>query len=215
MVKPVYKRTRDGTTEFFGAYMHEYGKNKKSQRIGIHAKTEDDDSASEVTQYAIEKGEPITDHSRPSSKTITLSILIEEDTMAKANKVWVKLNKWRFDGTQVVFKGAVVYYKHLQIEDLTRHGEKYTSTIEATMSLKFVHFAKTSVIKKKGKTSKGKRAKTGGTKSEKTKKQYRTTKRGDTYWGYHQETGASIANLRKWNKYADRSIPIGVRVRVK
>ncbi|WP_047021403.1 phage baseplate protein [Levilactobacillus brevis] len=151
MVKPVYKRTRDGTSEFFGAYMHEYGNNKVSQRIGIHAKTEDDDSASEVTQYAIEKGEPITDHSRPTSKTITLSILIQEDTMAKANKVWSKLNKWRFDGTQVVFKGAVVYYKHLQIEDLTRHGEKYTSTIEATMSLKFVHFAKTSRIKKKGK----------------------------------------------------------------
>ena len=215
MVKPVYKRTRDGTFEFFGAYMHEYGKNKVSQRIGIHAKTEDDDSASEVTQYAIEKGEPITDHSRPTSKTITLSILIQEDTMAKANKVWAKLNKWRFDGTQVVFKGAVVYYKHLQIEDLTRHGEKYTSTIEATMSLKFVHFAKTSRIKKKGKKSNGNKKPTGSTKSAQTKGTYRKTKAGDTYWGFHQSFGTSIATLRKWNKYPDRKIPIGVRVRVK
>nr|WP_243676783.1 LysM domain-containing protein [Secundilactobacillus collinoides] len=42
-----------------------------------------------------------------------------------------------------------------------------------------------------------------------------TTKPGDTYYKFAQKYNVSVAQLRKWNKYADRSIPVGVKIRVK
>jgi len=217
LVKATYKKKKKGRTEYYGAYMHVFGKNKMADRIGLHALTEDESNTNTATQYPIEGHNAVTDHVRRESKVMTFSILIDEGTMAKSNKIYRKLNDWGFHGKLLVFKGATMYFQHVVITNLTKHGESLETGIECSLELTYVYFTKSSVIKKGSVKNNGKKGSGGssGSTSPKKKGQYRTSKKGDSYWLYHQKTGASIANLRKWNKYPDRAIPIGVRVRIK
>lgn len=216
-VKPTYKRKKNGRTEYFAGYLKIVGSKKKADKIGLHSKTEDETNTQTVTQYPIEGHNAVTDHVRRESKTITLDVLLDEGTMAATDKLFAKINNWGFRGKLLSYRGASMYIDHCVISSLTKHGETYVSAMECTIELTYVYFVTTSVIKhKKSKKSKGKKTtKSGKTKTKSKKKVYRKVKRGDTYWLYHIQTGTSIANLRKWNKYPDRRIPIGVKVRVK
>ncbi|CAJ1226674.1 LysM peptidoglycan-binding domain-containing protein [Lactiplantibacillus xiangfangensis] len=215
--KPTYKRKKAGKTEKFAGFLKRVGSKKKADKIGLHSLTEDETNTQSVTQYPVDGHNAVTDHVRRESKVISLTVRLDEGTMAKTVKVYNKLNYWGFKGIELQYHGAGIAVGHCVISSLAKHIEKYQTAMDVTIELTYVYFVTTSVIKhKKAKKKKGKReAKSSKSKSKKSKKKYVRVKRGDTYWLYHQKTGASIASLRKWNKYPDRRIPIGVRVRIK
>ncbi|HEM2532857.1 TPA: LysM peptidoglycan-binding domain-containing protein, partial [Listeria monocytogenes] len=82
---------------------------------------------------------------------------------------------------------------------------------EITVSLRDLRRASTPWVRKKKKSS----GKKQSVKSKKSPGTYITVKKGDCYWKWWKRYGTSIAQLRKWNKWPDRRIPIGKRARVK
>lgn len=219
MVKATYTRKINGRTESFGGYLKIVGSNKTADKVGLHAITESETNTQEVSQYAIEApNNAITDHVRRTSKIINLTIRLDEGTMAKTDALYKKLQTWSRQGKEVEYRGASMHLDHCVMSNIGKSAEKYVSAMDLTIELTYVYFAKTSVITHKAaKKKKGKKVvkKPKKKAKKKSKAVYRRTKRGDTYWGFHMQVGTSIAQLRKWNKYPDRRIPIGVKLRIK
>lgn len=215
MVKATYTRKVNGRTERFAGYIKLWGSNKTADKVGLHTISEAEANTQEVSQYPIQGHNTVADHVRRTSKIITLTIRLDEGTMSKTEAVYFKLQTWARQGKEVSYRGAAMHVENCVISNISKTVEKYASAIDLNLELTFIYLVRSSVIKhKKAKKKKGKKV-AKKPKKKKSKKVYKRTKRGDTYWGFHMQVGTSIAKLRKWNKYPDRRIPIGVKLRIK
>jgi LysM repeat protein len=166
-----------------------------------------------VTSYPTEKGLPITDSVQRQPKTFTITGKILGKNYTEAMKVYNALEKKQNAGTVVTYVGRTTA-KNVVI---TSMQPTFDSTIGngmgITIELQEIRIAKSPYVKKK--TTKKKSGKKSKSNTKKTTKVYHKVKKGDTYWGLWKKYGTPIATLRKWNKYPDRRIPIGVKLRVK
>ncbi|EAC5079571.1 LysM peptidoglycan-binding domain-containing protein [Listeria monocytogenes] len=160
-----------------------------------------------ITDNPVETGSPVSDHVQRETKTLEISGFL---LGSSAEKDYATLKSYAEKGTIVTFKGRV-YFKNVLISNLSKSYNTVKNGFEITVSLRDLRRASTPWVRKKKKSS-------GKKQSSKTKKSagtYITVKKGDCYWKWWKRYGTSIAQLRKWNKWPDRRIPIGKRARVK
>ncbi|HFK7038839.1 hypothetical protein AWL03_14525 [Listeria monocytogenes] len=160
-----------------------------------------------ITDNPVETGSPVSDHVQRETKTLEISGFL---LGANAEKDYATLKGYAEKGTIVTYQGRV-YFKNVLISNLSKNYNTVKNGFEITVSLRDLRRASTPWVRKKKKSS-------GKKQSSKTKKSagtYITVKKGDCYWKWWKRYGTSIAQLRKWNKWPDRRIPIGKRARVK
>lgn len=165
-----------------------------------------------TTSYPVEEGFPITDSVQRQPKTYSVSGRIVRKTAKEAETVATAIENLQNKGKMVKYVGRIKASDVL----ITNFNRSYDVTIANgyTMSLEMqqIRIAKTPYVKKKTKK------KVSGKKTVKKKDSgpvYHKVKKGETYWKMMKTYGTSLDQLRKWNKYPDRRIPIGVKLRVK
>lgn len=170
-------------------------------------------NAVNVTSYPTEKGLPITDSVQRQPKTFTITGKILGKNYTEAMKVYNALEKKQNAGTVVTYVGRTTAKNVVIISMQPTFDSTIGNGMSISIELQEIRIAKSPYVKKK--TTKKKSGKKSTSKTKKTTKVYHVTKRGDCYWKMWKKYGTSVATLRKWNKYPDRRIPIGVKLRVK
>lgn len=181
----------------------------------IHNLSETSDSSVNVTSYPVEKGMPLNDSVQRNPDTFSVSgkILNKSNKVRDAGKKYTKIKTLMEKGKVVKYVGRMSISNVL----ITNLSRSYSSSVgngfEFNMSMQKVRVATTPYRKKK--TTKKSSGKKSVTSKKSTNKKYHTVKKGNTYWSLSRKYGSTINQLRKWNGYPDRRIPIGVKLRVK
>lgn len=184
----------------------------KLDKYQIYGEQESVSNTVNVTSYPVEKGFPITDSVERKPKTLSVSGYILGKRAKDADTIAAAIEKLQNKGKLVSYVGR------MKVSDviITKFDRDYSADIANGFSCSFdlqeIRIAKTPYVKKKTKKKvSGKKT----VKKKKSTKVYHKVKPGDTYWGMWKKYGTPINTLRKWNKYPDRRIPIGVKLRVK
>ena len=194
--------------------------------VFIFATSEADANTNTVTQYPIDSQEPVVDHSRPESKTITISgYLFGQEA---AERLWGgsendvsgsglphktvqaqyrNILDWMWQGTELVYKSDWaneqnatkanhIYWKHCVISDFSKTLEKPYKDVMP------ISMTLTVINKAMAKTY------TTPVKNNKGQKtlagtyvgaKYITVKYGMTYWDLAKKYHTTVSQLRKWN----------------
>lgn len=191
----------------------------KLDTITLHIEKEDENHKVEATMYPVEKGEPFTDHvaKRPSEYKLT-GYIVSDNFEAEVNKLIDMMEK----GKVVKYVGKMTAFDVIILDISGAHSSEIANGLAINISLRKIRITKTAWVKsppaqkpaRKPPTQSGKKKPV-----EKTPKKdtavYHVMKKGQTYWYLYEKYGTSIPALRSWNKYPDRSIPIGAKLRVK
>lgn len=184
-----------------------YGYDSTSDKVVFLFDTEVSETRSSTgTQNSVDKGDPIMDHSALSTMTVTITAKLMSETMHDLNEQYNTLKEWQKNQV-VTFKGEI-YWAHSMITDLSKtystpatitnnkdyNGHSFSLNISITLT--YVKFAKVKFTKAKGKKSTSSSGKKGPSKKTGT---YITVKYGMTYWGLAQKYHTTVAQLRKWN----------------
>ncbi|CAM3084938.1 LysM repeat-containing protein [Lactobacillus bombicola] len=174
---------------------------------------ENEDNATDLTTWAVDKGAPRKDYARTSSKTITITGLITGDTSQEAENKYAKLEAWKMHHYELTYKGRI-YYQHLILTGLNRSYDGYRDNIKCNLTFQFAYAAKvTTSTNKKSKKKTSKSSKT--TRGSRNKKYAAITlKPGNTLWGLSQKYGKSVAWLQKVNHIKGTTIYTGKKLRV-
>lgn len=182
--------------------------------VSLHVEKETENYKVDVTEYAVEKGEPFTDHVSKRSPEFTLTGYIISKKYETDKKKLI----------DIMNKGQIVKYVGKMSASnvvITNISGGHTSSVKNGMtfdiSLKRIRIATTSWKKKKPiqkKPTESGKKKPVSKKPPSTKK-YHVVKAGDTYWALARKYKTTVNQLRTWNRYKDRFIPIGVKLRVK
>lgn len=192
----------------------------KIHNYHIDSMQETFNSSVNVTAYPVEDGLPLNDSVQRNPDTFSISgKILDKGKVKNSNDKRKHLKNLMNDGK------AIKYVGRLNAKDvlITSFSGTYTSSVgngfEFTMELQKVRITKTPYIKKKTKkktsgkkTVKSNKGKAG---TGKALKKYHTVKPGENYSIIAKKYGTTIAALRKLNKWPDRSIPAGGRMRVK
>lgn len=174
--------------------------------ISLLIEKEDDSASVDATSYPVEVGIPMTDHVEQKPDEFSLSGFL----LGKSYKTdYEYLKKCMNNGTILSYVGRNIA-KNVIILDLSGSMDSSIANgKDISIKLRQIRIASTPWVK----------VKNSGKKKPVTTKPsgavYHLVKKGDTYWDMWKKYGTSIAQLRKWNKYPDRRIPIGVKLRVK
>lgn len=188
----------------------------KINNYKIHNATESGDNSVNVTSYPVEKGMPLNDSVQRNPDTFTVSgkILNKSKKVKDAGEKYTKIKTLMEKGKIVKYVGRMKISNVL----ITNMSRSYSSSVangfDFNISMQKVRVATTPYRKKKSKKkTSGKKNVTS--KKKTTTRKYHTVKKGNTYWSLSRKYGSTINQLRKWNGYPDRHIPIGVKLRVK
>jgi LysM repeat protein len=177
------------------------------KKVEIFAESENENISNKVAQYPVQNGQPVVDHTQRESKTWEFTGKIFGKNQSDIDKKYQQLISWQYHGDLLTYRGAIKH-SNIIIETLEKTYEDggMKNALTVTINLRHVRKVKSS-FKKKQKPATPPKKKKKGT--------YVTVKAGNTYWGWMMKYGTSINQLRKWNKWPDRRIPIGARARVK
>ncbi|MBG9783589.1 phage baseplate protein [Shouchella lehensis] len=174
-------------------------------RVKLVIERESDGLDLDVTSFPVEKGSPLTDHVRKNPETMTISgFLLGPNAVSDYN--WLVNQR----GKQITYTGRKVF-KNVLISNISRDVGEYQNGFSITVELKEVRIAKTPFVKKAVKNN-GNKQKSN---TKKDTKKYHVMKWGQTYSHLRMWYGTSLNQLRAWNKYPDRRIPTGAKLRVK
>jgi len=176
-------------------------------KVQLLIEKESDSKSIEATSYPVEKGVAMTDHVEKKHGELSLSgYIIGPNYKADKEYLQNEMNK----GTMFTYVGRNVA-KNVIITSIDGDVDANIANGTAiSIKLQEIRIANTPWVK----------VKNGGKKKPVTTKPpispvYHLVKKGDTYWDCWKRYGTSIPQLRAWNKYPDRRIPIGVKLRVK
>ncbi|MEH7214785.1 LysM domain-containing protein [Priestia megaterium] len=175
--------------------------------ITVLIEKEDDSSSIEATSYPVEKGIPMTDHVEQKPDEFSLSGVLNGPTHAADYEY---LKKCMRSGTILTYVGRNIA-KNVIILDINGSVDANNANgKDVSIKLRQIRIASTPWVK----------VQNNGKKKPVTTKPpatpvYHLVKKGDTYWMCWKRYGTSIPQLRAWNKYPDRRLPIGVKLRVK
>ncbi|WP_239256690.1 LysM peptidoglycan-binding domain-containing protein [Listeria ilorinensis] len=162
-------------------------------------------TAAEATQYPVEQGTPISDHVQVQNKTLSITGFL---LGSSAEQDYLKIHDFVQKGTVVTWRGRV-YFHDVLVNSIIKDYDTIENGMAVTISITTLRRASSPWVQKK--TSSGKKQTT----SKSQAGTWITVKKGDCYWKWWKQYGTSIAQLRSWNKWPDRKIPIGARARVK
>jgi LysM repeat protein len=176
--------------------------------VNVFSLSEHEEINIDVSTHPVEDGSPITDHSQMQSKNFTFSGWITGNDQSDIDAKYQQLLDWSTGGTIVSYHGAIRQYQKLLISNLSKDYDDggYQNAIKFSIELTRVRTVKVTWNKN---VNAGKKQATppAGV--------YVTVVAGNTYWGWWVQYGTSIDQLRAWNGWPDRFIPIGARARVK
>lgn len=177
----------------------------KIGKIKLVNSREDENVAVEISSRPVEQGAPISDHVQQQNRTLRVSGYL---IGSSAERDYRDLSRWARSGKIITYRGRV-NFKDVLISNVTRGYEDIKNGMEISLSITTVRRAKRSWVRRPSNAGRQQAtpSKTTGT--------FVTVKAGNTYWGWSQSYGTSIAQLRTWNGWPDRLIPIGARARVK
>lgn len=185
----------------------------------VHVEKENLRSSVNATEYGVEQGEPFTDHIEKKPDVMSLSVyLIGEDHKTRMEK----LKGYQRIGKLVKYVGRSAV-DNVVILDISRdYTSEIANGVAVIITLRKVRIANSPWVKVPPKKKPSVKPPTKGGEKKPTQKKtrsspaaYHRVKPGDTYWGLSKRYGSSIQQLRRWNKYPDRSIPVNVKLRVK
>lgn len=191
----------------------------KLDGVEIFIENEEEQHSVNATEYAVEKGEPFTDHiaKKPSSFSIS-GYIISDDFETDKEKLMGIMNS----GKIINYVGKMTATSVVILDIRGSHGAAISNGMTLDITLRRVRVTATSWQQvppkekpdQKPPTSGGTQKTTPATPTPSPEK-YHVIKKGDTYWGLSGKYGSSIAQLRTWNGWADTKIPIGAKARVK
>lgn len=178
-------------------------------KITVSFETEEEAIKNQVAQHPVQRGQPIVDHTQRESKSWQMSGKLYGKNLHEVDTQYKQLLDWQYNGTLLTIKSAIRDSNTI-IESLNKNYDDggFTNAVRITIG-----FTKVAIV-----TSSFTKAKHTGNKTPTKPKvtgTWVTVKAGNTYWGWMMKYGTSISQLRKWNKWPDRRIPIGARARVK
>lgn len=182
--------------------------------VSLHIEKETENYKVDVTEYAVEKGVPFTDHvsKRSPDFTVTGYILSKKFETDKKKLIDIMNN-----GKVIKYVGKMSASNVVITNISGTHGAAIKNGMTIDITLKRIRIATTSWKKKKPiqkkPTESGKKKPVS--KKPPSKKKYHVVKKGDTYWALGRKYGSTVNQLRAWNKYPDRRIPVNVKLRVK
>lgn len=183
------------------------------KKLKLFIKTEEETATQNVAKYPVQRGQPIIDHTQADSKTWNFEGWIQGKDQKTIDATYQQLLSWQFYGNLLTWNGAV-HHPNMIISELHKSYDNggMKNALAITISLTWVNLVKSS--KSTAKKSQGPKSPVKK-KSAPKKGTYMTVRAGNTYWAWSQKYGVSVAQLRKWNKWPDRKIPVGAKVRVK
>ncbi|MGL5301495.1 MAG: phage baseplate protein [Weissella confusa] len=183
-------------------------------RVYIAANTEELDRSFNIAQNPIEGGSAMTDHISMDSDAGTIDGYMLGDGAGNvdAQDYVVQLIKWQNSGTPLKWYGRR-YVEPILIEDFNQTYDAVANAVKVSITWKFLRITQRpqeiaiAVKKPANPPAPPKPATPPGV--------WVTVVAGNTYWGWMMQYGTSIDQLRAWNGWPDRFIPIGVRARVR
>lgn len=173
----------------------------------------------EATAYPVEKGVAFTDHVQRNPKTVSLQVFMQG---SRASKNLATLRAQMNKGTILKYVGRETASNVIILSLDHPRDASIKNGFMLDIQLREVRITKSPWVKAKPKQKPTRKpADATGKKKPVSKKarpstaRYHIVKAGDTYWGLSRKYGSGIQQLRNWNKYPDRAIPIGVKLRVK
>jgi len=189
----------------------------KLGNVYLQVTSENINDSVEATSYPVEEGVPFSDHIREQPKGVSLDgYVLGRDSKQRLQQLRHSMKKGEilsYTGRSIL-KNVII----LSIDDNRTNEASNGSAV--SIKLQFIRIVSTSweKVPAKQKTQQKKQTNAGKKQpvdEKKTTAVYHKVKKGDTYWGLSRKYGTSIPQLRKWNKYPDRAIPIGVKLRVR
>jgi len=189
----------------------------KLGNVYLQVTSENINDSVEATSYPVEEGVPFSDHIREQPKGVSLDgYVLGKDSKQRLQQLRHSMKKGEilsYTGRSIL-KNVII----LSIDDNRTNEASNGSAV--SIKLQFIRIVNTSweKVPAKQKTQQKKQTNAGKKQpvdKKKTTAVYHKVKKGDTYWELSRKYGTSIPQLRKWNKYPDRAIPIGVKLRVK
>lgn len=191
----------------------------KLDGIEIFIESEEENHSVNATEYAVEKGEPFTDHVSKNPSSFSLSGYILSDDWETDKEKLVKIMN---AGKIINYVGKMSASSVIILDIKGAHGAEIANGMTLNISLRRVRVTTTSWQKSPPKAKPDQKPPTSGGAKKTTPakptvapEKYHVVKKGDTYWGMSGKYGTSIAQLRTWNGWADTKIPIGAKARVK
>ena len=175
--------------------------------VDVFSLTEHEDVNIDVATHPVEDGSPITDHSQIQSKNFRFGGWITGNNQSDIDAKYQQLLDWSQNGTLLNYSGAIRHNSML-MSNLTKDYEDggYQNAIKFSVDLTWVRTVKVTW---------NKNVNAGKKQATPPPGVYVTVVAGNTYWGWWVQYGTSIDQLRAWNGWPDRFIPIGARARVK
>jgi LysM repeat protein len=189
----------------------------KLDTISVFVTKENGSHSVEATKYPVEKGEPFTDHVKKNPSEFSMSGYLLTD---KWQADFEKLKSIMYAGKIIKYVGKTSATDVIILNVNEGHSEETKNGLELDFTLRKIRVTKNAWEAANPKTKPSVKPNTkSGTKkpigTRKTTAIYHVVKKNDTYSALSKKYGTSIAQLRAWNKYPDRLIPIGVKLRVK
>lgn len=189
---------------------------KKSKRIvigsdkdevEIYGDQENQQIEMDIAQYPVEEGGNLVDNARFNSNEINISGYVSGKDLAEANKNATKIYDWQKDVQIIHVRNGVTDWSYLvrSFNKRFEDGRQNAVYIDVTIVKIRKPVGSFAGMKNSGK----KQA------SAAPAQTWVTVVGGNTYWGWSMRYGTSIQQLRNWNHWPDRFIPIGARARVK
>ncbi|KRL81812.1 hypothetical protein FC36_GL001407 [Ligilactobacillus equi DSM 15833 = JCM 10991] len=178
--------------------------------VEIFALSEEESIENKVSQYPVQSGNPITDHTQRESFTETFSGWIKGKDHNEINDKWSQLMNWQYAGASLTWHGAIIH-GNLMLTNITKTYEDggFKNALKVDLELREVKTVSASyaAVKHVGPVN--------PPKPKANPAVYVTVVPGNTYWGWWRKYGTPIQTLRNWNHWPDRFIPVGARARVK
>ena len=182
-----------------------YMDGKKKVAIQFSAEVETEVRNMEIAQHPIE-GKITSSHAKVSSTELNVDAVFSGKNYASN---YAKLVARQEQGRLLTFAGLNYWTSNI-IGNISKPSQGWKNGIKAEFTL--VHIDKAKVVRGKEVVPQGKAPTPAPPPEQGT---FVTTKPGDTYWGWMVEFGTPLDQLRAWNNWADRLIPIGAKARVK
>lgn len=197
--------------------------NTNQSYVILFMKTANADTSPQVNTKAVEKGMNLSTTTQQGANTISFEAIIgggDVDQMSEVKREIGKLRYWSNNGVPLIFHSNNYNSESVQISAFTNSYE-FTdagtgiNSANVSITLTEAQFFETNIKTKKGTTKYvGHKGNKKGTKNSNAsnKHRYVIAKSGVTYLSVARSKHVSLAHVRKLNKYADRSIPIGAKI---
>ncbi|OES45226.1 LysM peptidoglycan-binding domain-containing protein [Domibacillus iocasae] len=182
----------------------------------IHGITEDWDVPGDLPSQPVEDGMDLTDHVIVGATTLSLTGILTRPTPERVQVLIDRLESWKAAGTRLQYEGSKIV-QNVAIKDFKyskdakiRNGYNFSMTLQQIRVGKPSYVKTTAPAATKPVTNSGQKQPANAN----TKEKYHIVKKGDTYWALAKKYGSTVKQLRDWNKYPDRKIPIKAKLRV-